>query len=64
MPALLAETLKKTKLEEQFSVLTEARKKDILKYLNAIKTETTLQKHITTLVKKLKNREKNIRIPS
>ena len=64
MPALLTEALKKTKLSEQFTVLTESRKKDILKYLNGIKTETTLQKHITTLVKKLKNKEKNIRIPS
>ena len=64
MSALLTEALKKTKLEEQFCALTESRKKDILKYLNGIKTETTLQKHIATLVKKLKNKEKNIRIPS
>ena len=64
MPATLTEALKKTKLEEQFSALTEARKKDILKYLNGIKTNTTLEKHITTLVKKLRDNEKNIRIPS
>ena len=64
MPALLTETLKKTKQEEQFYALTEPRKKDILKYLNGIKTQITLEKHIATLVKKLKNKEKNIRIPS
>ena len=63
MPAILARKLKDEKLHDQFERLTESRKKDILKYLSYVKTEETLLKHISILLKRLKTGEKNIRIP-
>lgn len=63
IPSLLIESLKKDNLTAAFDDLTSARKKDILKYLNAIKTEDTLVKNISKLISQLKNRDKNVRIP-
>lgn len=62
-PALLTEQLKKHQLTRSFDDLTNSRKKDILKYLNYIKTEETLLKNIDKLLTQLKNKEKNVRIP-
>lgn len=62
VPRLLS-TLKKMKLKNNFDALTESRKKDILKYLNHIKTEAILLKHIDNLCSKLAENQKNIRIP-
>lgn len=62
-PLILIEQLKKYQLTTVFDNLTTSRKKDILKYLNYIKTEETLLKNITKLITQLKNKEKNIRIP-
>jgi hypothetical protein len=63
MPNLLAAQLTKTNLVEDFNKLTPARKKDILKYLNSIKTEETLVKNIGRVIRQLHAKEKNVRIP-
>jgi len=63
MPELLSAMLTKESLTESFNALSEARKKDILKYLSFIKTEETMMKNIIKLISKLKNKEKDVRIP-
>ena len=63
MPELLSTMLTKEDLNESFNALSEARKKDILKYLSFIKTEETMMKNIIKLISKLKNKEKDVRIP-
>ncbi|TRX48060.1 DUF1905 domain-containing protein [Fulvivirga sp. M361] len=63
MPALLREKLEKENLRDDFNSLTGSRKKDILKYLSYIKKEETLLKNIDKLIRQIKNKEKNVRIP-
>ena len=63
MPKLLNDKLSNKKLTADFNNLSESRKKEILKYLNYIKTEKTLERNINKLIEKLERREKNIRIP-
>jgi hypothetical protein len=61
--------LSKDKLENIFEGLTASRKKDILKYLNSLKTKEALQRNIEKVILQLKNKKaepgknKNIRIP-
>jgi hypothetical protein len=63
VPNLLAAQLTKTNLTGDFNKLTPARRKDILKYLNSIKTEETLVKNIGRVIRQLHAKEKNVRIP-
>jgi hypothetical protein len=63
VPPMLEKTLKAKKLMTSFEELSSARKKDILKYLNSIKTEETLMKNIQKVVDQLLRKEKNVRIP-
>ena len=63
MPDALYQKLKHHGLLGDFNNLTASRKKEILKYLNYIKTEETLQKNINKLTQKMLNKERNIRIP-
>lgn len=63
IPELLSKMLEKENLNDSFEALSEARKKDILKYLSFLKTEETRIKNINKLISKLKNKEKNVRIP-
>jgi hypothetical protein len=49
--------------ENQLHNFTFARKKDILKYLNSIKTEETLASNILKVIRQLHAKEKNVRIP-
>ncbi len=63
VPDLLAKALQENDLGLIFESLTPARKKDILKYLSFVKTETTMQKNIAKLVAQLKDKTKNVRIP-
>lgn len=63
MPKLLSAILEKENLNEDFNSLSEARKKDILKYLSFIKTEETMMRNINKLIEQFKNKEKNVRIP-
>lgn len=62
-PLILTEQLKTHQLTTSFDGLTTSRKKEILKYLNYIKTEETLLINIGKLITQLKNKEKDIRIP-
>jgi hypothetical protein len=62
-PLILIEQLKMHQLTTEFDSLTASRKKEILKYLNYIKTEETLLKNIDKLITQLKKKEKEIRIP-
>ena len=63
MPGALLQQLETSGTLEDFNRLTPSGKKSILKYLNSIKTEETLQKNIKKLVQKLLGKEKNIRLP-
>lgn len=63
VPPALTKSLKEKKLLANFHKLSDAKRKEILKYLNSIKTEATLQKNIDKLVTQLKNKDKNVRVP-
>ncbi|PKQ70668.1 Bacteriocin-protection, YdeI or OmpD-Associated [Raineya orbicola] len=63
IPEKLAEQLNKNNLSQTFNDLTASRRKEILKYLNYIKTEDALLKNIDKLLAQLKEKKKNIRIP-
>ena len=63
MPDPLLQQLKSNHLLEDFNNLTSSRKKDILKYLNYIKTEEALERNIKKLIQRLSNKEGNIRLP-
>jgi len=63
MPKLLSAILEKENLNEDFNSLSEARKKDILKYLSFIKTEEKMMRNINKLIEQLKNKDKDVRIP-
>lgn len=63
MPDQLAKLLDKYKLAKDFDSLTASRKKDILKYLSYVKTDATLLKNIDKVIRQLKNKVKNVRIP-
>lgn len=63
VPFQLLERLEKEGLTTAFDCLTPSRKKDILKYLNYVKTEETLLKNIEKIITQLKKKEKHIRIP-
>ncbi len=63
MPKMLTDKLINKKLKLDFDKLTKSRKTEILKYLNYIKTEKTLERNIDKLIGKLERNEKNIRIP-
>ena len=63
VPISLTKSLKEQKLLADFNNLSDAKRKELLKYLNNIKTEETLQKNIDKLATQLKNKEKNVRVP-
>ena len=59
----LKKQLVAAQLMDDYNNLTESRRKDILRYLNSVKTEETLQRHIAGVIEKLKKGEKDVRIP-
>ena len=59
----LKNELKSKKLEEAFESLTPSRRKDILKYLNYLKTAETLQKNIDKVIQQLEAKSTNVRVP-
>jgi hypothetical protein len=63
VPHSLKEALRKTKLTKTFNELTPARRRDILKYLSYVKTETTMEKNINKLTKQLQQQIRDVRIP-
>lgn len=63
MVPALAKQLKDKKLTAAFEALTPSRRKDILKYLNYLKTEETLQKNIDKVIKQLEDKSGNVRVP-
>lgn len=63
LPKMLEEKLNDKALTTDFNNLPESRKTEILKYLNNIKTEKTLERNVGKLIGKLERKEKNIRIP-
>jgi len=63
MVPALAKQLKSKKLTDAFEALTPSRRKDILKYLNYLKTEETLQKNIDKVIKQLEDKSGNVRVP-
>lgn len=63
MPGFLKESLEKHDVLDDFYQLTPFRKNEILKYLHAIKLESTRSKNMERLLEQLKNKERNVRIP-
>jgi hypothetical protein len=63
VPSKLTNQLKEFNLTKDFNGLTPARKKDILKYLNSVKSEETLLKNITKIIEQLKSKVTNVRVP-
>ena len=63
MPPLLTLQLKAKKLFAKFNALTPSRKKDILRYLSAVKTDATLAKNIEKLIAQLSSDSSQPRIP-
>jgi hypothetical protein len=63
VPEALTSALLLAGLTERFDELTPYRRKDILRYLNQIKTEATLHKNIGDLLRQLKEGDRNARIP-
>lgn len=59
----LKKELKSKKLEEAFEALTPSRRKDILKYLNYLKTAETLQRNIDKVIHQLEEKSTNVRVP-
>jgi len=59
----LLKQLKKKNLVEEFHALTASRKKDILRYLNQLKSEETLKRNIDNVILQLQRQQKNVRIP-
>jgi hypothetical protein len=62
-PTLLRQALAANALTASFNELTTSRKRDILKYLNSIRTEEILKKNVDKVISQLKDKEKNVRIP-
>ena len=63
IPKMLTDKLTDKDLTSDFNNLSGSKKTEILKYLNYIKTEKTLERNIDKLIGKLERKEKNIRIP-
>jgi hypothetical protein len=55
--------LKATHLEENFESLTDARKRDIPRYLHQIKNRDILIKNIEKVIRQLENKLRDVRIP-
>jgi hypothetical protein len=63
IPPPLATQLRQNGLKDAFDKLSQAMRRNILKYLSFIKTEETLQKNIRKVITQLEQGEKNVRIP-
>jgi len=63
MPDLLTIQLKEKELLDTFNSLSNYRKKEILRYVNNIKTSETLQKNISRLIAQLEQKSKDVRVP-
>jgi hypothetical protein len=63
MHEALGRQLTKNKLTNDFENLTHARKRDVLKYLHAVKREETLHRNVDSVIEQLKRKEKSVRIP-
>lgn len=63
MPELVKQELFKKGLLDKFYLLSDSKRKSILKYLSLIKTEETLRKNISKLILGLESDNKNIRLP-
>jgi hypothetical protein len=63
VPKPLLEALRKNELEKTFRALSPSRRKEILRYLNFLKSKETLNKHIARLVAMLKGPISKVRVP-
>ncbi len=62
-PDLLLKQLKDKNLLHDFNTLTASRKKDIIKYLNYLKTEESLLRNIKKVIHQLLTKGKKVRVP-
>jgi len=63
MHPVLIEYLDKHNLNAEFNNLTNSRKKDILAYLHSLKYPETLKKNIEKVIRQLKDKVQDTRIP-
>jgi len=63
MTSDLKVALQKNHLTKQFEGLTIARKRDVLKYLNQVKTQETIDRNVNKVIKQLQQKIQNVRIP-
>lgn len=63
VPPVLTEKLIEHQLLEDFNALSPYRRKEILKYLNTVKTEDTFQKNMAKLIHQLQVKVKTVRVP-
>lgn len=63
MVPALKKQLTAHRLLKQFNTLSEARQKDILKYLGSLKTEETMKKNVDKVIDQLNRAIANVRIP-
>ncbi len=63
MPKNLLAALRENGLESAFGTLSPSRRKEILRYLNSLKSDGTRQKHVDRLVAMLNGPLGNVRVP-
>ena len=63
VPKIFKKKLEDHNLMAAFKKLTETRQKEILKYLNYLKTEEALMRNVDKVITALKKNDKPIRIP-
>jgi hypothetical protein len=63
MPKFFKTALEKQNLFSDFKKLSPSRQKDILKYINSLKTEESRQRNIDKVIVQLTNKNTNTRIP-
>ncbi len=60
-PSALKKALQETGLTAIFNELTPARKKEVLRYLNNLKTKDALDRNIEKVITQLKNKKENVK---
>lgn len=63
MPDFLGKILKKQKLAGAFESMTMSRKKEVLRYIQRLKSPETIERNVQKLIAQLKSGTKDVRVP-
>lgn len=63
MPDFLRKILKKEKLVDVFESMTMSRKKEVLRYIQRLKSPETIERNVQKLIEQLKAGIKDVRVP-